>query len=155
MKPLPLVLAFLTVAAGAAIVGLAGLAGVPLVDLFPDAGLMTMLATVLLVLILIAAVIIGLVSRRAPDAGQEGSFMLKLIIWIAVLLGALATAQALVFVQINVAQTHTTNLKVVAPSLAEALIPLTIGLLAGAIATGFNRRVRDVAMTPAGRDPSL
>ncbi|WGM37897.1 hypothetical protein [Caulobacter sp. NIBR1757] len=130
MKPLALALGAATVAAFAAIVGLAVYSETLqfLPSLLYDADLITKMATFLLLAVL------GLAALLPNRSGQASGF-LSIMAMLAIGFGLLATLYDASHIARAVAETGTNDLKVLGPSLAEALMPLTVGLLAGFVAT--------------------
>ena len=112
--------------------------------LFFDAGLLTKLVDLTLAAALAGVVVIGLL-RPDDDKQDGGSPILTLATWAAPALGALAMAYNALLVWEAASQAHVTHLQVVAPGLAEALLPLSLGLLAGAAAAFLNGRQAPVA----------
>ena len=130
MKPVPLALGAATLAALAAIVGVAAYSEILqyLPFLFLDANLITKLATFLLLAVL------GLVTLL-PNRSGQASGVLSIMAMLAIGFGLLATLYDASNIARAVAATGTNDLKVLGPSLAEALMPLTVGLLAATVAT--------------------
>lgn len=101
--------------------------GMPLSALFYDAFVLTKMIEMLLLLGLVPVAVV-------PNGKGQTSGFLKVALWLSLALGALATLQSVLNTWGAVQRTHTNNLQVVAPSLAEGLVPLGLGLLIAAIA---------------------
>lgn len=130
MKLLPLALGAAALLAFAAIIGLAAYSEILqyLPSLFLDAFLITKLAVVVLLALL------GLVALLPNRSGQAGG-ILTIMGLLAAGFGLMATLLAASNIMRAVAETGTRDLKVLGPSLAEALMPLAVGLLAAFLAT--------------------
>ena len=131
MKPLPLALGALTLVAFGASIGLAVYAGMPvhfLPYLFLDAELITKLADMLLL------VMVGLAFFLPKGRGQGGGLPM-IMSGLAVGLGLLVSLFNLSMTFRAMQATGTTNLQVIAPGLAEGLLPVALGLLAATVAT--------------------
>lgn len=100
--------------------------GMPLSALFLDAFVISQLVEILLVLGLV-------VAAALPNGRGQVAGFLKVWLWLLLGLGALGTLRSLSTTLRAMQDTHTTNLMVIAPSLAEGLVPLGLGLLAAAI----------------------
>lgn len=141
MRASVLVLGGLTVVGFAATIGMALWAGLPprlLFALFADAMVTTKLIEMLIVVVMVAAVFIGILHASGKVSGVSG--FLAFVTWAGPILGLIGMGLALMIVWIAVRNTHTTNFMVVAPSVAEGLLPLCLGLLTGTVAAGLNRR---------------
>ncbi|MDB5470297.1 MAG: hypothetical protein JWR84_1857 [Caulobacter sp.] len=130
MKPLPLALGAATLVAFAACIGLSLYAGMPvqsLLYLFLDAEFITKLADMLLL------VMVGLAAFLPRGRGQGGG-LLTIIMGLALGLGLLITLLNASFIYRAVQMSGMPDLRITAPSLAEGLLPLALGLLAGFLA---------------------
>lgn len=95
-----------------------------------------MLLAMQAIVILITAVP-RLIKRQSEGDGS----LLTVFSLVAPGLGLAASLLAGLSVLIAMQQTHTTNLMVIAPSLAEATTPLALGLLVGALAAALRGMV--------------
>ncbi|MDQ0466264.1 hypothetical protein QO010_004057 [Caulobacter ginsengisoli] len=144
MKILSIVFAGLTLVVAGLVFWLSKVAGggLSLLDLFLDAFAVVKLTLILLVPVLILAVFL-------PNGRGQAGGVLKVLMWSALGLAALVTAERVLNIQNAVQRTHTTNLQVVAPSLAESLMPLVLGLLIAAIAAWKIASARPPSPAPA------
>jgi hypothetical protein len=120
-------------------IGLAAWSGASIPGLFLDAAPFTKLFDAVL-----AAAIGGLFFlRRAPArAGAQAAApdLLRLAVWVLPMLGLLAALWG-GYVILQAAQTTgVSNPRVIAPALADSLLPLGLGLLGGALADLLARR---------------
>lgn len=137
------VMAIVLGVAGAALlvfaIGLGAWAGMPanpltiLGILLGQASSVSKLVLILLAIQAIVILIIG-VPRLTKPKGDGDRSVLALFSFVPPGLGLAASLLAGLSVMIAMQQTHTTSLMVIAPSLAEALTPLALGLLIGALA---------------------
>jgi hypothetical protein len=136
MKLIALLLTALAVAASVATVEIAFYAGMKpsgLSHLFLDSMPTTQLADMLLGLGVAVMVVLGPILL-ATDRRGDGAGFLGAMAWIGPLLGVVVCLYETMHIWIAVVRTHTTNFRVVAPSVSEALLPLSLGLVAGAMA---------------------
>lgn len=139
MKALPWVLGVAGAGLLVTAVGLGIWAGMPanplatLWILISQAGPLSKLAYLLLTGV---AIWIGLLAPR-PSRDPSALMVLGLL---APGLGLAASLMAGLTIRIVMVQTHTTELMVIAPSLAEALAPFSIGLLLGAVALALKAK---------------
>jgi hypothetical protein len=101
--------------------------GMPLSALFYDAFVLTKMIELLLLLGLV------LVAVLPNGKGQMGGF-LKVALWLLLGLGALGSLQSLSSTWQAMQGTGVSRLQVIAPSLAEGLVPVGLGLLIAALA---------------------
>lgn len=125
MKTSQLVLGGLAAAAVAATFGVCAYAGMPFQYLLIDADPMIKLIDFAVLGLFGLVLLFGMVR----DAGFLGAAR-----WLAPLVGLLGAACGLFRTGLAMAHTGTTRFDVVAPSVAEALLPLAVGLVAGALA---------------------
>jgi hypothetical protein len=112
-------------------------AGVPLgLWIYVFASLTSQIFDILLALMLAVALAIGLV-RLAGGRGGQPSPVLNFLSWGGPLFGLLAGAREGSIIWVAIQMTHTTSFRVVAPTVAEALLMPVLGLLAGAVAAAF------------------
>jgi uncharacterized membrane protein YidH (DUF202 family) len=130
-------LLILTAAAFAAVIGIARYAGFQYAELpalFLQATAVVKMVETILILGLIATLVAGVVLMATGKKAGD-TLILTLLGWLGVALGLLAFAFAALNIWIAVERTHTTNPQVVAPSVAEALLPVCLGLLMATIAS--------------------
>jgi hypothetical protein len=122
------IFAGLTVVVAGLVVWLCNVAGgMPLSALFLDSSPIVQLTDLLLILALVLAAVL-------PNGrGQTGGFQ-KVLLWGGLAFAALITLQRLSVIRMAMERTRTTNLQVIAPSLAESLVPFALALLIAAIA---------------------
>lgn len=128
MKPFPLALGVLTLTGFAAIIGLWLYSTMPITTLlyvFVDAELITKMVDMLVMLMLAGALFL--------PKGRRGE-LLMIVGWLALGLGLLGTLFKASMIMRAIQMTGTTNLRVIAPGLAEGLLPVTLGLLTMTIA---------------------
>jgi hypothetical protein len=126
---------------------LAGYGGATVFQLFIDLDPLTKLGCILLMLGLQVVLLLGVVQLFARTAALAA--FLRAALWIAPLLGlACAALGGLAVLQASAA-THVTRLDVLAPGLAEALIPLALGLQVGAAAAILDGLAAALGRTPA------
>lgn len=128
MKPFPLALGVLTLTGFAAIISLWLYSTMPITTLlyvFVDAELITKMVDMLVMLMLAGALFL--------PKGRRGE-LLMIVGWLALGLGLLGTLFNASMIMRAIQMTGTTNLRVIAPGLAEGLLPVTLGLLTVTIA---------------------
>jgi len=101
--------------------------------LLGQASPVTKLVLILLAVQAVVILIVG-VSRLIKTTRDADPTLLTVFSLLPPALGLATSLLAGLSVVIAVQQTHTTSLMVVAPSLAEAMTPLALGLLVGALA---------------------
>ncbi len=113
--------------------GLSG--GLPRIagDLFINAGPVDKLGIMVLALTTVVATIMAAISI-ASGGRSEVSEALGPLSLIAPLFGAVVAAYGYWFIHVAADATHTTNLMIMAPSIAEDTLALGLGLLAGGVA---------------------
>jgi len=137
MKQRALLLGVLAAIAFGLMIWMARYAGVPAgAWIFAASSLTSKLFDLLLAMMLAVVFVVGLV-RLAGRRGAEESGVLRLLSWVGPLFGLLAGAREGSIIWVAVQMTHTTSFRVVAPSVAEALLMPMLGLLAGALAAAF------------------
>lgn len=139
MKVLAIVFAVLAAASGAGVwwlVQLAGGTGLGLAELYVNAHPLTKLTDLSIGLMTVATLVLGLV--RGKGGAPIGGALLRLMIWLAAGLGLLAALQAGLSTWRAAAMVHVTDLRVVAPGLAEALIPFLLGCICAALAAALS-----------------
>ena len=151
MKVLPIVLGLAGIALLGSAIGLAIWAGMPANPL-TTLGILTwqtgaISKFVYLILAAQAAWIAVLAVRRG--SGDDPT-VVTILTFVPPGLGLAAALLAGLSIRIAMAQTHATELIVIAPSLAEAMTILAIGLLVGAAAAALNAR----SATEAGQAPA-
>ncbi len=102
-------------------------AGMPVRFLYLDSFIVVQAVEIFLVLGLILIAVL-------PNGRGQLSGLLKAMLWFELGFSILASLYGLMSVQAGMAATHTTNLRVIAPGLAESLVPLAIGLLIATVA---------------------
>jgi hypothetical protein len=136
MKPIAMMFAVLALIAFAALAWLTKVAGGPPIWIFTGSSSLPKLVDLMLAATLAAVIVIGLVrlARRAKDV----SGLMTLATWWPPAVGALVAAQQGFIIYIATQMAHTAHLRILAPSLCQALLPLTLGLGVGAIAAFLN-----------------
>jgi hypothetical protein len=136
LRVLAIGFALLAIAAFAGVWVLAGIAGGAepgpgLPELWLDSGPLEKISDMLLVLCIVGAVVIGLI--RDGDGRRSAAAILAYVAWATLALAALTALQAALRSWAIARMVHVTNFRVVAPSLAEAVLTLGIGLLCAAL----------------------
>ena len=108
-----------------------------------SAGPMVKLAYLLLTGLAIWLAVLGVTSLAKGRA--ENPSALSILSLAPPGVGLLATLYTVLVILRVMQDTHTSDLIVIAPSLAEALAPLGVGLLLGAVATTLKARVAPTA----------
>jgi hypothetical protein len=119
----------------AAIVSIVVWQGMPVSALFLDTSAITKLVDIVLALCLTAAVIL-----TSVPASDSRSSAMAVFAWTGPLLGLAGALFYAMIIWVAVQRTHITRFVVVAPSLAEAMLPLALGLLVGALAAASGRK---------------
>lgn len=114
--------------------------GFPIGILFRNTFMLVKMAEIILGLILLLVVVVGLLQLATDNSGKPSSF-LSVIMWLSAALGAAAALYGAAVIHTAIVNTNTTNTRVWAPSAAEALFALTIGLLVAAVAAWINAGV--------------
>ena len=109
----------------------AGLDGFPLLKLYINATLIVKSALNLLTLGLPAAAVLTILHLGRSGGADRGALIGVSLAGVG--LGLLATAFGFMTIWIVMKRTHTTHLRVVAPSAAEDLMPIAMGLTIAAI----------------------
>ena len=139
MKIISVVLGLATLAVWVCSVWLAkdaGVPGLPLWPMFLDSHLIEQLVDELLAVNLVVVIVLGLLPRS--DQGVPGGAgALKVLVWIAPILGLLAAVQSALVTWEIAQRVHVTNFRVIEPSLSGALIPVGMGLLSATIGSVF------------------
>jgi hypothetical protein len=116
-------------------VGLAAWAGASVPGLVLDAGPFTKLLDAVLI-----AALGGLYLLRKASVRRDAPDLLRLAAWALPLLGLLAALWGWYLVFQAVQATGASDPRVIAPSVAESLVPLGLGLLGGALAQALHGR---------------
>jgi hypothetical protein len=139
MKVLPWVLGVAGIALLASAIGLgiwAGMPANPLATLWILISQGSALSKLVYLLMVGLAIWLGLASRSASVATS----IFTVLVFLPLGLGLAATLLAGLSVRMAMVETHTTDLMVIAPSLADALTPLAVGLLLAAAAAAARRK---------------
>jgi uncharacterized membrane protein len=153
MRNLAIAFAVLAVAAFAGVLVLAQIAGGSGAGpspwaLYLDSGPLEKLTDMLLVAGAVAIAVVGLV--RDGHGNRSAAAALPYFASAALAVGVLAALQGALRTWTVASRVHVTNFMVVAPSLAEAMIPLSVGLLCAAFGFGLARSRRaEPGPTPA------
>ena len=140
MKQRAVLLGVLALVAIGLMVGMIRYAGLPIdLGVYANASFTSRVFDLALTGLLGVVLMVGLV-RLAGRQGAAPSPVLDLMSWVAPMLGLLAGAREGSIIWVTVAMTHVTLFKVIAPSIAEALVMPALGLLAGAAAAAFASR---------------
>lgn len=124
MKPVALLLGVATLAGFGGAIYLSNYAEAPLPALFLDAVVTTKAMIFLMMPLLLLAIVL---PGREPK-------LLVLVTVLALAMGGLASLYDIGSTMRAVAATGTTNLKIYAPSLAQGLMPIALGLLIATVA---------------------
>jgi hypothetical protein len=133
LKAWSLLLTVLAAIAVGYVVALANWLHIPLAAVIPNALFVIKLFFPILLLAGLVVLVMGalqLVKGRRADASP----FLTIMTFLAPLAGLAPAAYGLMVTKIVIDQTHTTNFRVYAPSIVEALMPLALGLSIGAVA---------------------
>jgi hypothetical protein len=114
--------------------------GAPLVGLFVAMPMLTKLTTMVIVLAGALLVVLGLIQRLSGDTGL-GDF-LRIAVYLIAALAVVATLPHFLNIWRAVEITHTTNPRVVAPSVCEGLIPLSLGFVFAAVTDLLRRATK-------------
>lgn len=144
MKPTTLALVAAAIVVLAGPVGAALSQGMPLAYLFLDAGVIAKLVMMLTLVALVVIVIAGLASRGAGSTLRIFGLLALLLSLGGFALGVLSIVGGIRAVG------STPSFGVLAPSIAEALLVLGLGLLTAAAAAVLGDRGRAAASAPAG-----
>jgi hypothetical protein len=127
------------VASVAFVFGFLAVAGVgfSLRELLQNAPPIIKMADMLLAGLFMLVLAVGFIRVATEKEAKESPF-LRVMILIAVLLGALCFAYEASITWSAVRAAHTTNFRVIAPSLAEATVQLSLGLIVGAFGSILN-----------------
>jgi hypothetical protein len=138
-----LILIVLAALSWAAVFGFCIIAGggFPILALVFSAPMAARAADLLLVAMFALTVLVGLI-QAATDKSPRGSPFLGVMTLMSAGLGLLAFTHEVLIIWRAVEITHTHNLRVVAPSLAEACLPLAVGFTVAAVAQALNGLVR-------------
>jgi hypothetical protein len=139
MKLRALLLAVLAAVVIGLMVWLAHYARIPMgLSVYANSSFTARIFDLALTAMLAVVLVLGLMSlaKRAAPAAPFLAFMT----WGGPLLGLLAGLREGSVIWFAVQMTHTTNFRVVAPSIVEALAMPAIGLVAGALASAFAAR---------------
>ena len=112
--------------------------GMPPTALLIDSSPLVQLIDFLLIVLCVVVLVVGLTSR-----GRSG--LPKLAGWAGPLLGALGCAWGLFTLWQVSHVTHVTRLAILAPSYAESVMPLALGLLCAAVAATLKGRAAAAA----------
>src|SRR5688572_9976446 len=135
MRPLTVGFGGLAAASLGCAAGLALWSSASIPGLFLEAAPFTKLVDVAL-----AGAVGGLFLLPRARAGPESPDLLRLAVWVLPLLGVLAALWSGYVILQAVEATGVTDQQTIAPSVAESLLPLGLGLLGGALADWRARR---------------
>jgi hypothetical protein len=124
----------LTVLAFVAILAIGRWQCVALLEMFIDSDIVLKLFDIVLCLAAPLVVIVGLVHLAAGGGARP---LLRVIEWAGPIVGLLGLAYGGLIDLIAIQATQVSRFEVVAPSLAEALLPLALGLLVATLAAVF------------------
>ena len=152
MRVLPIGLGLAGIALLSSAIGLAIWAGMPsnplttLGILTGQAGPISKLVFVLLIAQAIGIAVLAV--RAATGRGSSDPTALTILSFVPPGLGLAATLFGGLAIRVAVERTHTTELVVVAPSLAEVMTPLAFGLLVGTAAAALRARQVQAGQAP-------
>ncbi len=139
MKQRAILLAVLAAVVIGLMVWLAHYARIPLgLSVYANSSFTARIFDLALTAMLALVIVLGLIGLARP--AQPVSPFLTFMSWGGPLLGLLAGLREGSVIWFAVQMTHTTNFRVVAPSIVEALAMPAIGLVAGALASAFLAR---------------
>ncbi len=109
--------------------------------LFPNATYVVKLTDMLLVAMFVLVALVGLIEL-GTSKNARGSQFLTVMVLVAVGFGVLAAVYTASHVSLAIQNSHTTNMRVVAPGVAEGLLPLTLGFIIAAVASILNAMIK-------------
>jgi hypothetical protein len=109
----------------------AGMPGFPVLQLYSQASSITKLMTTTLLLGLAATIVLGVIRMAGMKGVDRGLFIG--LLWGGVGAGLLTSAYSFLVINMIIERTHTTNMRVAAPSAAEALLPISVGMTIAAV----------------------
>ena len=140
MKQRAALLGALTLVAIGLMVWMARYAGVPVgLGIYANSSFTSRLFDLALAVLLAVVLLIG-IARVAGRRSAGPSPMLNQLSWVAPMLGLIAGGREGSIVWFTMQMQHVTQFRIVAPTIAEALVMPALGLAAGAVAAAFASR---------------